>query len=178
MMGSIHCSGKTTRWITPQNILDPLGKFDLDPCADKEQPWPTAKEMWTQNGLGKKWYGRVWLNPPYGKETSAWLGRLAEHFYGTALVFARTDTEMFHKYVFPVASGILFVQGRPYFHHPDGKRARGNCGGPLVLIAYGPGDAEILRDSKLGFYVELKRKEAIEVIWVCGECKERVHKIS
>jgi hypothetical protein len=153
MMGSIHCVGKTARWITPKEILDKLGRFDLDPCADIEQPWSTAWDMWTIKGLERKWDGRVWLNPPYGRETVKWLRKMAAHNYGTALVFARTDTRMFHEYVFPVASGLLFVKGRPHFFHPDGTPARSNSGGPLMLISYGIEDAEILSESGLGFFI-------------------------
>lgn len=58
--------GKTNVWLTPRVILDKLGEFDLDPCA--HSGWKTAKNHFFQNGLDNDWKGRVWLNPPYGKE--------------------------------------------------------------------------------------------------------------
>jgi len=143
--------GRSEDWITPRNIIEDLGPFDLDPCACEPQPWPTARTMWTwkDNGLGKPWSGRVWLNPPYGRDTTVWLQRLAEHGDGIALTFARTETKMFHKWVWPHAKAFLFITGRLYFHNPDGTRGHTNAGGPSVLIAYGKENAERLRQSKI-----------------------------
>ncbi len=36
-------------WYTPKEILDALGKFDLDPCAPIRPLWPTAEVMYDQN---------------------------------------------------------------------------------------------------------------------------------
>lgn len=146
-------------WLTPPHIKLPLGKFDLDPCAaPAPRPWDTAEEMWTlpHDGLAHDWHGRVWLNPPYGRETGKWLSKLSQHGNGTALVFARTDTLMFRTCVWPTASAALFLDGRPHFYHQDGTRARGNSGGPLMLIAYGRYDAAMLFACGLpGKYVDL-----------------------
>lgn len=131
--------GLSDDWITPKFILDALGEFDLDPCACDPQPWPTAKKNFTfkDDGLSQFWFGRVWMNPPYGPLTRHWLQKLAEHGNGIALVFARTETKMFFKWVWPRAKALLFLEGRLYFCYPDGKTAAANAGGPSVLIAYG-----------------------------------------
>ena len=140
----------TTEWLTPPYILDALGgadSFDLDPCTPIEQPYLTARRRFTRadNGLLQEWEGRVWLNPPYTNEDiSQWLGRLVEHGQGTALIFARTETEAFHRFVWKGASGIFFFEGRIWFNMPDGRPAKNNAGGPSVLCAYGDRDAEIL----------------------------------
>lgn len=143
--------GRTNDWITPRHIPAALGEFDLDPCACSPQPWPTAKRMWTRDddGLAHQWFGRVWLNPPYGRETGTWLQRLAKHGYGTALIFARTETEMFVEHVWRRASAVLFLAGRLHFHHPNGDRSRSNSGGPSCLVAYGEHDAQKLKESRL-----------------------------
>lgn len=85
------------------------------------------------------WHGFVWCNPPYGKETTDWLNRMALHNNGIALVFARTETRMFFRYVWPKASCLLFMRGRLTFARPDGSAPRlgANSGGPSVLIGYG-----------------------------------------
>lgn len=142
--------GASDSWITPRHIVDALGQFDLDPCQCVPQPWPCAENFYTiyDNGLDKDWYGRVWLNPPYS-EATAWLARLSEHGRGTALIFARTETEMFQRWVWQEATAILFLYGRLFFHHPTGERAKGNSGGPSALVAYGEEDAEALRRSGL-----------------------------
>lgn len=147
----------TTTWLTPQPIIDALGgwqSFDLDPCAaPPPQPWRTALEMNPEevaDGLSLVWWGRVWLNPPYGAEVGAWLKRLAEHKQGTALIFARTETDSFHRHVWERAAGLLFLEGRLHFHYPDGKRAKFNGGAPSVLCAYGEEDLARLADCQLG----------------------------
>src|ERR1700734_155167 len=139
-------------WLTPPEIIAALGPFDLDPCAAPQpRPWPTAARhiTWPDNGLTARWHGRVWLNPPYGDKTGTWLGRLARHGRGTALVFARTETTWFVEAVWQQASAGLFLHGRLHFHRPDGSRAADNSGAPSVLVAYGDYDADRLRDCGL-----------------------------
>ena len=142
----------THDWITPKFIIDALGgsnAFDLDPCQSPTQPWLCAKRGIVQpdDGLTAPWSGRVWCNPPYSVHASQWLAKLARHGRGTALVFARTETEMFFSHVWGVASAVLFIAGRLHFHYPDGRRAEANAGGPSCLIAYGEDDACWLASS-------------------------------
>lgn len=108
------------------------------------------------------WSGRVWLNPPFGEHTWAWLGRLADHGNGIALAFARTETVGFRMHVWDRAHGVLFVANRPHFYHPDGTRAKGNSGGPICLIAYGADNSNTLRESSIkgAFVVPAERRAA------------------
>ncbi|MGJ4954609.1 DNA N-6-adenine-methyltransferase [Bradyrhizobium sp. HKCCYLRH2015] len=152
-------------WLTPPPILAALGPFDLDPCAPIVRPWDMAREHYTveDNGLLKPWKGRVWLNPPYGPPpiVGPWMRRMVQHNRGMALIFARTETELFFETVWQSARAVLFVQGRLYFHHVDGTRAAANSGAPSVLIAYGDEDAEILRACAIpGHFVRLDKQPA------------------
>jgi hypothetical protein len=133
--------------VDTQEIIEALGPFDLDPCSPINRPWPTATTHYTvqDDGLSKPWEGRVWLNPPYGSETGTWLQRPAEHGDGIALIFARTETEMFHRWGWEEAEAMLFLRGRLRFYTVAGARAKANAGGPSVLIAYGAANAERLR---------------------------------
>jgi len=146
-------------WLTPPGILAALGRFDLDPCAaPSPRPWPTAARHieLPEDGLQAAWSGRVWCNPPYGVEAARWLDRLAAHGDGIALVFARTETAMFHDHVWPRAHGLLFLRGRIAFCDRAGKPATANAGAPSVLIAYGKANAETLSACGLaGYFVEL-----------------------
>ena len=148
-MGS-HQSARmqSDEWLTPPEIICELGPFDLDPCAPIVRPWDTAAQHYTKrdDGLTKPWHGRVWLNPPYGRETGQWLARLAKHGNGVALIFARTETEMFVEHVWGQASALLFIHGRLYFRKVDGSKAAANCGAPSVLVAYGKACARLLED--------------------------------
>lgn len=146
-------------WLTPPELLAQLCEFDLDPCSPINRPWDTAKTHYNVNddGLSKEWFGRVWLNPPYGREAAEWLNKLAAHGNGIALIFARTETEMFFEHVWEKANALLFLRGRLYFHHVNGERAKANAGAPSVLIAYGENNASVLESvSHLGQFIKLK----------------------
>lgn len=152
--------GATDDWLTPPEIIKALGSFDLDPCCPPVMPWPTAAQRYTvsDDGLANEWAGRVWLNPPYGPATGKWMKRLADHGDGVALIFARTETEMFFREVWKRADAILFIEGRLHFHYPDGKRAAFNSGAPSVLVAYGGRNVESLKRSGIGGHlVEIRR---------------------
>lgn len=144
-------------WLTPPELLRALGEFDLDPCAPAVRPWDTARTHYTvqDSGLLQRWEGRVWLNPPYGLETREWLNKLAGHGDGIALIFARTETDMFFEEVWYRAHAVLFLRGRLYFHHVNGKRASANSGAPSCLVAYGHGNVEALRKSGLAGHLVL-----------------------
>jgi hypothetical protein len=143
-------SPRNMEWLTPPYIIKALGSFDLDPCSPMNRPWDTAKEHYnkSQNGLLKAWRGRVWCNPPYGKETSLWLEKCSLHKDAIALIFARTDTKMFFQYVWSTAKAILFIKGRVKFHKADGTEG-GTSGAPSVLIAFNNNNALVLKDSAI-----------------------------
>lgn len=149
-------------WLTPLEIIKALGVFNLDPCAPINRPWDTAEQHFSvaDNGLAQPWHGRVWLNPPYGRETWIWLNRLVAHGNGVALIFARTETRMFFDYVWNCADAVFFFEGRLHFHHVDGRRAAANAGAPSCLVAYGAANRRAIRcavdnDSLRGMLVEL-----------------------
>lgn len=169
-----HKAG-TVEWLTPPEIIAALGPFDFDPCAPLIQPYPTAPLTFTikDNGLTKPWpkKKRAFLNPPYANgEIEKWLARMAEHDFGTALIFARTETDAFFRYIWEQATALLFMRGRINFHvgvpftdqktgkrYEIGDRAPGNAGAPTVLCAYGATDAEILAGCKIeGQFVPLR----------------------
>lgn len=160
-MGSHESSNmKKDEWLTPPEIIQALGKFDLDPCHPINAPWVFCENYYTVNddGLKQEWNGRVWMNPPYGKYATKWLDKLASHKNGIALIFARTETKMFFDHVWQKADAVLFLKGRLFFHHVSGEKAAANAGAPSVLIAYGKENVEILRNCKIeGFFIDLKK---------------------
>lgn len=151
---------KTDEWLTPPNIIKELGEFDLDPCSPINRPWDTAKNHYTLNddGLKKEWFGRVWLNPPYGNEAVKWIEKLSVHKNGIALIFARTETKIFFPHVWDKADALLFFKGRIFFHHVNGERAKQNAGAPSVLIAYGENNVEALKKViHWGKFIDLRK---------------------
>lgn len=145
-------------WLTPPEIIKSLGSFDLDPCSPMPRPWDTAAKHYTlaDNGLRQPWEGRVWMNPPYGNESSKWMERLAHHGNGIALIFARTETATFFPWVWEHASSILFIKGRINFYTKEGRRG-GTAGAPSVLIGYGGGNTAALEQCGIkGHLVRLR----------------------
>lgn len=149
---STHNESK--EWYTPPEVFEALGlNFDLDPCSPVGGvPWiPVTQRIISPNGLFQPWFGRVWMNPPYGQETPNWMAKFIEHHNGIALVFARTDTKWFHDYVIQ-ADALLFTQGRIRFIKPDGTRA-GTPGAGSLFVACGEECVNALKNSNMGFYV-------------------------
>lgn len=129
-------------WLTPRNIIQALGPFDLDPATPPNMPWPTATMMLTpqDDGLSVEWPKAKFTfhNPPYGRGIEAWLEKAAKHGNGITLVFARTETAGFQEFVWkhPNTTGLFFISGRLKFCRIDGTEA-GSAGAPSVLVAYG-----------------------------------------
>lgn len=137
-------------WLTPKYITDSLGVFDLDPCSPINRPWNTANVHYTaeDDGLSQEWSGRVWCNPPYGRETFTWLEKLANHGFGIALIFARTETKGFHSQVWNKGHSIFFFKGRLKFCYVTGEA--GDCANaPSCLVSYSEQDTQAIKDSGL-----------------------------
>lgn len=148
----------TDEWLTPPSIIKSLCEFDLDPCSPINRPWDTAKKHYNinDNGLMHNWEGRVWCNPPYDtKVAGAFLEKCCLHKNAIALIFARTETGNFFKYIWPHADAILFIKGRLQFHKVTGEKG-GSAGAPSVLVAYGKDNAEILKNCDIkGKFIQL-----------------------
>jgi hypothetical protein len=144
--------GRSQSHITPRAIINALGgadTFDLDPAACVQQPWPCARQSFTEfdNGLIQTWRGRVWLNPPFDRRVvGQWVQRLADHGNGTLLTHARTEAQWFEP-IWRSASAILFMANRICFYRPDGSRHPHNSGAPPLIAAFGAADLHRLRAS-------------------------------
>lgn len=158
-------AGGPTEWYTPASIFKALDiEFDLDPCSPGSLvvPWVPARNHYTkvEDGLTQPWFGRVWLNPPYGVGMDRWLHRFVAHGNGIALVFARTDTLWFHTYA-TRADALCFTRGRIAFVLPVMRRNTGNAAGSgSVLMAHGKPCVESLRQSGLGWIVDLRAEQS------------------
>lgn len=159
MSGLVHEAPvpATCEWYTPAWLFEALGlTYDLDPCHPvNELAWVPAAKTYNINddGLARFWQGRVWLNPPYGKHTPAWLAKMAAHFgageaTGVALVFSRTDTKWFQAIV-TSATAICFMRRRVSFVDAGGK-AGGSPGAGSMLVAWGEAEARALVAADLG----------------------------
>lgn len=145
-------------WLTPPELVKKLGEFDLDPCCPLNAPFYHANNNFTieDDGLNKEWFGRIYCNPPYGRELHLWLSKLKKHANGIALIFARTETKFFFDNIWYDADAVLFVKGRIRFYHVSGIQG-GTPGAPSVFVAYGKENANALKVSGIeGRYLDLK----------------------
>lgn len=140
--------GESNTWFTPKKIIQSLGEFDLDPCTQSKRPFDTAKNHFEFDqgdcGLEKQWFGRVWMNPPYGRDIGKWLDKMLMHGNGVALVFSRTDTRWAQKHM-DYADGVLFVKGRIYFIS-ENLKVETNGGSGSMLLAYGSENVKYLKN--------------------------------
>lgn len=150
-MPSFHSRTQSTRddWQTPLHVLEALGTFDLDPCANVNDPLRCAERAYIDGGLENEWFGRVFLNPPYGGATAKWMLRLADHGDGIALIAPRMGAAWFHRIVLQRATGLYFLQGRLAFIDPRTGLAARESNIDNVLIAYGDECAKILESTTL-----------------------------
>jgi phage N-6-adenine-methyltransferase len=126
--GGAMFTSDTGEWYTPREVIaaavEAMGSIDLDPCAEPAKGVPAVKHFTREDdGLRHQWRGRVYMNPPYGREIGEWVDKLAEEFeYGNvtqavALVPARTDTSWWAHLP---ASTVCFFTGRLTFsEHPS-----------------------------------------------------------
>lgn len=149
---------KSVEWYTPKWIFDELGlSFDLDPSSPFDfNTFVPAQTKYTifDDGLSREWFGRVWLNPPYGPDTSFWMRRLIDHGNGIALVFSRTDAEWCQQ-AMRASSAMLFLSGRIAFvpgHENAHKADRAGAG--TVFFAFGNECADALQKmASRGYYI-------------------------
>jgi len=106
---AVHFSSETPEWYTPPEIIERviavMGAIDLDPCSSNGKPnIPAAQHLTANdNGLAQQWHGRVYMNPPYGREIAGWVEHLCEQYESgntiEAIVLApsRTDTIWFRR---------------------------------------------------------------------------------
>lgn len=144
-----NVNNKSVDWYTPPTIFEDMDvNFDLDPChpVDRIEWIPVDRTFNIEDdGLTQPWNGFVWMNPPYGKYTKAWLEKMHKHRNGVALVFARTDTQWYHQYV-KYADAILFINKRVKFVDGLGKTAGSGAGSGSMLIAWGEKGIQALKN--------------------------------
>ena len=139
---SVHFSSATPEWSTPQEFFDRLNathRFTLDPCCTHQNAKCVKHYTAAENGLDHSWQGeRVFMNPPYGREISAWMKKAYEESRGSAfvvcLVPARTDTAWWHDYA--IKGEVTFIRGRLKF-----GAGKNSAPFPSAVVTFKPSNA-------------------------------------
>jgi site-specific DNA-methyltransferase (adenine-specific) len=86
----------------------------------------------------KPWFGRVFMNPPYGKTIGRWMRKAWEEAHRGALVVclvpARVDTAWWHDYA--ARGEVRFPRGRVTF-----ANAPNPAPFPVAIVVFRPPDA-------------------------------------
>jgi ParB family chromosome partitioning protein len=148
---------KSNEWYTPAKYI--MGGIDLDPasCQMANQTVKAAR-YYTQeeNGLMQPWYGRVWLNPPYGKlnpipgSTKSWQKLFVErsiHEYRQGnieqAILLLLGNSCFTHYFYPLWEyPLCFHDGYITFHKPDGST--GDFGFGTIIVYLGTNEAKFI----------------------------------
>jgi len=137
-------ASRSEDWETPQHLydrLDAIFAFALDACAAPSNAKARAFFTRAEDALAQDWapYGRVWLNPPYGREIGRWMAKAYEESRKGALILAlvpaRTDTRWWHASVSGKAL-VTFLPGRLKFLR-DGQ-SLSPAPFPSALLLYPP----------------------------------------
>lgn len=141
MNKDLHFSSKKTDWETPDDFfakLDRMYHFTLDVCATKKNA--KCKQYYTpkQDAFTQSWTGRIWMNPPYGRQIDKWIQRAwlaaitGEAEIVVCLLPARTDTRWFHDYICTsTAVKIEYIRGRLQF-----KGAKYKAPFPSMVVVF------------------------------------------
>lgn len=150
-IAAMTSSGKDD-WETPRWLFEQLNMefhFTLDPCCTHETAKCSKHYTPQENGLLQDWGGEiVFCNPPYSRKTStnpgqiAWVQKCAAEAKkpGTtvvALLPARTDTELFHSYIYGKAE-IRFLKGRVSFLDNGKETGKPLFGSMICIWKYRP----------------------------------------
>lgn len=143
-------TSETNEWFTPSQYVDMarelMGGIDLDPASnayanEKVVQATTYYDIQT-NGLNKEWRGRVWLNPPYGRDEGgsnqeAWSRRLIEQYEAgitkEAILLVNANTEA--KWFQPLYNYLIcFTNHRIRFYNTEGTPSQPTQGNAFIYF--------------------------------------------
>ena len=134
---------------TMEMIREKFGPFDLDPCCEARTA--KAPKFFTKkdDGLARSWFGRVFMNPPYGEmNLRRWMEKAWREsqrgVYVACLVPAQTGAVWFHEWV--LRGKVNYLKGKVYFLL-DGEK----IGAPILhslLVEFFPPAADTAKPSQ------------------------------
>lgn len=140
----------SNEWYTPPQYVNMarelMGGIDLDPAsnayANEKVVHATEYYDINKNGLDKEWQGRVWLNPPYGRDEGGsnqetWSRRLIEQYEAgitkEAVLLVNANTEA--KWFQPLYNYLIcFTNHRIRFYNTEGTPNQPTQGNAFIYL--------------------------------------------
>ena len=140
-----HGTHRRNAWLTPSPFVEEIrtafgGTVDLDPCTETTNP-TGARRFYTaaDDGLRRRWRGRIFVNPPYSP-LEPWIDKaIAEARRGARiymLVPVRTDA-VYHQRLLAAATDVVFLRGRLRFTQADGAASSGPAAFGSMVVGLG-----------------------------------------
>jgi len=159
--GKPHVSNNSgeNEWYTPSEYIESarkvMGSIDLDPASSElANKVVMAHEFYTKDddGLIKKWFGNIWLNPPYSQPlisrfSDAVVNKRDEYNNAIILVNNATDTQWLHQ-MMDISDAICFVHGRIKFIDKNGNPSGAPLQGQCILY---------IGEEYYNFYIEFQK---------------------
>lgn len=138
----VHYSSESKEWYTPavyvRAVQAVLGCIDVDPASCVlANTSIQAKTFFTkeQNGLLQPWFGKVFLNPPYGRygetrqtgEAQIWIEKLFDEYTkgNVEEAILLVQAEIYKRWFEPLWNyPLCFPNGRIAFWNAQGQKGR------------------------------------------------------
>jgi len=145
-MAHVGFNSGENEWYTPSEYIESarktMGTIDLDPASSEiANNTVRAKTYFTaaQDGLEQKWFGNIWMNPPYSQplisqfsETMSAKFSSGEFNQACILVNNATETQWCQK-LLKVSSAICLIGGRIRFINKEGVAGATPLQGQIII---------------------------------------------
>jgi len=140
---NINQDSGNTEWYTDPVIIEAarrtMGNIDLDPASsERANQFVRASHFFTEkdDSLNRPWFGRVWMNHPYGRvNNKLWIEKLLYEYGGKhmnqacCITFDETSERWFQPLL---ALPQCFLSPRTNYFSPDGTKKTGVTKGSVV----------------------------------------------
>lgn len=151
-MAAYEKAGESDEWYTPKYIFDALGlEFDMDVASPYGGPrYVPAKTWYSCGSLDGLWRGLVWMNPPFGHQSTkrAWSSKFLDHGNGIALFPDRCSAPWWQE-IASKSDAVCFVSGKIKFEKPNGEIGK-SPGTGTCLFSVGIEATQAVKRSNLG----------------------------
>jgi hypothetical protein len=149
---NLHAN-ESIEWFTPEDIIaaarEVMGAIELDPAScEQANGVVRATNYFTSenDGLTQEWHGRVWMNPPYGKDDgesnqARWLAKLIGEFQSgrvteACAIFNSSTSDSWFGALWDFT--LCFTRNRVKFWRPGEPATSPRYGSVIVYMGPNP----------------------------------------